>query len=216
MAKLMSPDEYAKETVKGKSRLAGEPLNLPYPKPEALADATMVTTGGGVYARPRDVEPEAKPDRWADAPPSEKALAELVQRQRNAYDPLIALLVEQAAIPDLKQAAILDGDYPELFRLKSREAQIPYEIMGAEIASAKARVAVCEARLSLVRANRDKASALANEIGGIAGFPRARDEGNAATQAYGEAAATVSMASMEAGQAKRDLDAIMAKAMNER
>jgi hypothetical protein len=211
--KIMSESEYAKETLQGKSRLAGEPLNLPYPEPEIPEGASLVAGPDGLYAMPRPAEPAAKPKPWSDGPPTAEQMAALVEAQTNAAAYLAELRTELAELPEKTQATILAGDYAELARLKERGSLLPYEIQGAEITAAKARVATAEARVAKARAERDAAGAEAHRLGQIGGYPEGKEKGDLATQAYGEAAAQVSMAAYEAGYAKRILAALMAEAL---
>ena len=213
MVNILSDDEYATELLKGKSRPASEPLNLSYPPADVPEGSTMVYLGGSVYAMPQPPEPPAIVRPWADAPPSDEDLTRLHAEYVRAIGEAERLEIELAALPALKEEAISAGDWTELGRLRMRTDVIPYEIQGAAVGMAKCRASRAEAKLAKAWADRDAASRLASEIGGLAGYPKGKEAGDMATAAYANADANISMAAHEVSDARRHLDYVRDNAL---
>jgi hypothetical protein len=167
---------------------------------------------GNLHLVERGTAPSAAVNPFTDALPSPDDVDRLVSDQTTAYERVTALTVELAAIPGLWTQAVADGDPTEMARLSGRKAQLPHEQKLADIAMAKSRLAVCQARHAIALKARDAASAVLNDDGPMSGYANGRDRADAAGAAHNNAAFRLHDATLHLADAVRAVDSANAAA----
>jgi hypothetical protein len=163
-------------------------------------------TDGNMHLVDFGIAPPAAVNPFTNALPSPEDVARLVSDQTAAYERVIALTVESAAIPGMWAQAVADADAAEMARLAGRKAQLPHERMLTDITMAKARLAVCQARHAVALAARDEASAALHADGPMGGYANGRDKADVAGARHNDAAMVLHEAGISLADAQRAVD----------
>ncbi len=134
----------------------------------------------------------------------------------NATAHLQTLVSEKAALPAMRDDAILAGDASTYQYVTEREQALPAEMLMAEIAQAKARVRLCSAMKDAALEYRAATSEAAYRLGATAGYPEGSARGNQALQEYEGARGIVASVGQALGAAQLSLESALQKAAQRR
>lgn len=131
---------------------------------------------------------------------------------QNATDHVYRLQVEAAALPQMKEESILNGDAKGYQHAVTRLAELGPEIMMGRIAQAKALAKLCEVRKDTAVAYLQAVSDYGFAIGGEAGYPIGVQKAGEAVQAHENARSIRFSASAALADANRALLEVLEEA----
>jgi hypothetical protein len=153
-------------------------------------------------------EAEARGQGHEAEPVDQAAYDEALKAYQAATDYVHALQAELADIPGRVQDLAQAGDYEQLASLRQREAELPYQLEGAQIAQAKAKVAYYQLKSQKARAESIEKSRASTQVSQE--FLEWQAKQNASHMDSEQARSDWYEARSQAGAAVRELEALLA------